>query len=185
MDLVFSISESQKKDLLLLATLTPNDKKARSKSFWEKHFYKKTSAKFSNLKFGFCFLTFPKQFFQKLVTYCESWVNSARKIYHQISAVTSSLRLIAALKVNLFHDTRFFPCTLKASKYQRFSAVFKGYRKKPVSWNELSFPKRSGKNLNFSDLPKVKNLVQWFSLSHIICISIGCYSFKSFIVTRE
>ena len=36
-----------------------------------------------------------------------------------------------------FHVTGLFLCALKRSGNQRFSNVFKGYRKRPVAWNGL------------------------------------------------
>ena len=39
--------------------------------------------------------------------------------------------------INPFHGTGLFLCPLKTSENQRFSDVFKGYRKRPVVWNRL------------------------------------------------
>ena len=40
---------------------------------------------------------------------------------------------------NLFRATGLFPYPLKTSGNQRFSDVFRGYRKRPVAWNGLTF----------------------------------------------
>ena len=39
--------------------------------------------------------------------------------------------------INSFHGTGLFLYPLKISENQRFSDVFKGYRKRPVVWNRL------------------------------------------------
>ena len=39
--------------------------------------------------------------------------------------------------VNQFHATSLFRYLLKTSENQRFSNVFRGYRKRPVAWHEL------------------------------------------------
>ena len=38
---------------------------------------------------------------------------------------------------NAFHDTGLFLYPLKTSENQRFSDVFKRYRKRPIAWNGL------------------------------------------------
>ena len=41
--------------------------------------------------------------------------------------------------INPFYATGLFLYPLKTSENQRFSDVFRGYRKRPVAWNGLRF----------------------------------------------
>ena len=47
------------------------------------------------------------------------------------------LHLASDIDYNFFHTTDLFQYPLKASENQRFSDVFRVYRKRPVAWNTL------------------------------------------------
>ena len=49
----------------------------------------------------------------------------------------SSIRI----SFNPFHANGLFPYPLKKSENQRFSDVFRGYRKRPMAWNGLRLPR--------------------------------------------
>ena len=54
--------------------------------------------------------------------------------------------------INSVHVTGLFLYPLKTSENQRFSYVFRGYRKRPVAWNGLIFLKKKSKfDLIFQD----------------------------------
>ena len=60
-----------------------------------------------------------------------SWVwivNITHKFFHNFSNDTF---------INLFHATGLFLYPLKTSENQRFLDIFRGYRKRPVTWNGL------------------------------------------------
>ena len=46
-------------------------------------------------------------------------------------------RLLNLIYINPFHATGLFRYPLKTSEKQRFSDVFRGYRKRPAAWNGL------------------------------------------------
>ena len=61
------------------------------------------------------------------------------KTLYNISNIWKSVKRYITIRVNPFHDTGVFLYPMKTSENQRFSDVFRGYRKRLVAWNRLMY----------------------------------------------